>query len=364
MWSMIERGLPDPGLENPSLAVPALEDIGLGHSVMPRALHGLAVHSLPGYLSRASRVAIELTSAVVLDRVAPLRGGVEEVAGGAYASRGTSLALYLHWSPSGRISSMVRRQVAMWHACGFDVVFISNANPPVEDWAAIAEYTVLRVRRRNTGRDFGAWRDGAAVALARLPRPTELLLANDSVLGPFRPLPPLVAAWRAGGEGMFGMTGSLGGGAHLQSYVLLARGTGAVACMLDHLAGLRDSRSKWRTVQQGEIGLTQRMLRDGHRCAAIFGYDAVCAAADDATRISLGPRFASGLPWRYPLNPTHHLWRVLIEKMGFPYLKAELVRRNPGRLPEVESWASLMPATEAALIRDHLAVTAVVSSHN
>ncbi|WP_431285042.1 hypothetical protein ACQW02_09645 [Humitalea sp. 24SJ18S-53] len=345
------------------MSVLALQDLGALRSgaprAMPRALHGLAVHSPLAYLHRASQVAFELGSACVLDRLAPLRGGVEEVAEGHRPSRGGSLALYLHWSASGRISEMVRRQVAIWHGCGFDVVFISNADPPDEDWAAIAANTVLRVRRRNTGRDFGAWRDGAAVALARLPRPTELLLANDSVLGPFRPLAPLVAAWRAGGEGLFGMTGSLGGGAHLQSYALLARGDGAVTCMLDHLAGLRDSRSKWRTVQRGEIGLTRRMLRDGHRCAALFGYDAVCAAVDDTARIALGPRFAGGPPWRYPLNPTHHLWRVLVEKMGFPYLKTELVRRNPGRLREVASWAELMPPAEAALIRDHLAVIAV-----
>jgi hypothetical protein len=336
----------------------ALHDLDAGRHAIPRALHGLAVHSPWRYLRRAAQVSFELAGASLLDRLAPVPGGVTEVAEGRCASRGTSIALYLHWSPSGRISAMVRRQVAIWHDCGFDVVFISNADPPPDDWDAVGEHAVLRVRRRNTGRDFGAWRDGAALALQRLPRPTELLVANDSVLGPFRPLQPFVASWRAGGEGLFGMTESLGGGVHLQSYALLARGAGPLATMLDHMASLRDSRSKWRMVQQGEIGLTRRMLREGHRCAAIFGYEDACAAIDDTTRGSLGSHFAATQLWRYPLNPTHHLWRVLIQRLGFPYLKTELVRRNPGRLPGVAAWADLLTIEDAALIRDHLAVTA------
>jgi lipopolysaccharide biosynthesis protein len=114
-----------------------------------------------------------------------------------------------------------------WCADKSGCVFITNANPPAEDWNAIAENTVLRIRRANVGRDFGAWRDAAAIALQRFGTPQELLLTNDSVLGPFLPLAPLVDAWRAGGDGFLGLTESLGGGAHLQSYVAWSRGKGS-----------------------------------------------------------------------------------------------------------------------------------------
>ena len=36
----------------------------------------------------------------------------------------------------------------------------------------------------------------------------------------------------------------------------------------------------------------------------------------------------------WPLNPTHHLWHVLATKFQSPFLKTELILRNPGRLPE------------------------------
>jgi hypothetical protein len=252
---------------------------------------------------------------------------------------------------------MVRRQVRLWREAGFACVFITNATPPTADWDAIAADSVLRIRRANVGRDFGAWRDAAAIALQRFGTPQELLLTNDSVLGPFLPLAPLVDAWRAGGDGFFGLTESLGGGAHLQSYALLGRGEKAVGEMLGHLAGLKDTRSKWQLVQRGEIGLTQRMLRAGVPCWALFGQESLAAFADAPTRARIAPRYSSAEAFaRVPFNPCHHLWRELVKGMGYPYLKTELIRRNPGKLPSVENWREVVPPAELPIIEEHLAM--------
>jgi len=338
---------------------PLLTDLTAAEPGLPRILHGLARRAPLNFARRAAEVAWELGSAALLDRLMPLRNALHEVSPGRAAPSGKALALYLHWSPSGAISAMVRAQIAGWRQGGFDVVFITNAaqRPPAPDWDAVGAETVLRIHRANVGRDFGGWRAGATLALERFGAPDELLLANDSVLGPIRPMAPLLAAWRGGGEGVFGMTESLAGGPHLQSYALLARGTSAVAQLVDHLSAFGDSRSKWRLVQQGELGLARRLRAAGVREAALFGYARLLAEVDDATRVSLGPRFAeAGALQRYPLNPSHHFWRVLLERMEFPYLKTELVRRNPGRLPGVGEWAALVPPAEAALIRAHLEI--------
>jgi lipopolysaccharide biosynthesis protein len=298
----------------------------------------------------------ETGSAALLDRFAPQHPEILEASDG-HAHQTRSLALYLHWSPDGRISGMVRRQVRLWREAGFACVFITNSTPPEADWEAIAADSVLRIRRANVGRDFGAWRDAAAIALQRFGTPQELLLTNDSVLGPFLPLSPLVDAWRAGGDGFFGHTESLGGGAHLQSYALLGRGEGAVAEMRGHLASLKDSRSKWQLVQRGEIGLTQRMLRAGVPCWALFGQERLAACANPETRAHIAPRYSSAEAFaRVPFNPCHHLWRELVEGMDYPYLKAELIRRNPLKLTGVENWRQVVPADELTVIEDHLAM--------
>lgn len=333
----------------------ALADLSAGNGGTPRVLHGLAARAPERFLQRVAQVGVEVTTAAVLDRIAPLPRTLHEVSPGRAAAAGAAMGLYLHWSPDGRISAMVRQQVAAWQQAGYAVVFITNATPPAADWDAIGADTVLRIRRANHGRDFGAWRDGAAEAVKRLGRPEELLLVNDSVLGPILPLDPLVAAWRAGGEGFFGLTESLGGGPHLQSYALLGRGGRAVGGMLDHLAAMRDSRSKWLLVRQGELALTRRMQALGVRCASLFPYARLVAGILPETRAMLGPRFAEpGAFDRFPLNPCHHFWRELLVQ-GFPFLKTELVRNNPGDLPGVEDWRALVAEPERGLIEEHLA---------
>lgn len=315
-----------------------------------------ATRSPSRFVRRVAEIFWETGSAKLLDRFTPEHSEIFEASEGQ-APLTHSLALYLHWSPDGRISSMVRNQVRLWREAGFGCAFITNANPPAADWGAIAADTVLRVRRANVGRDFGAWRDAATIALERFGRPRELLLTNDSVLGPFLPLPPLVDAWRAGGDGFFGLTESLGGGAHLQSYALLGRGEVAVTEMLSHLRALRDSRSKWQLVQRGEIGLSQRMLRAGVPCWALFGQERLAAFADAATRARIAPRYSSAVAFaRVPFNPCRHLWRELVEGMGYPYLKTELIRRNPGKLPGVENWRDVVPAAALPMIEEHLAM--------
>ncbi len=328
----------------------------VGITPQERMAHSLATRAPARFARRVAEVLRETGSAAFMDRFAPQQPEIFEASDGQ-APATHSLALYLHWSPDGRISRMVRRQVRLWREAGFACVFITNAAPPAEDWGAIAADTVLRIRRANIGRDFGAWRDAAAIALQRFGTPRELLLTNDSVLGPFLPLAPLVDAWRAGGDGFFGLTESLGGGAHLQSYALLGRGEAAVAEMLNHLAGLKDSRSKWLLVQRGEIGLTRRMIRAGVPCWALFGQERLAALASTATRERIAPRHSSGAAFaRVPFNPCHHLWRELVEGMGYPYLKTELIRRNPGKLPGVENWREVVPAAELPMIEEHLAM--------
>ena len=204
------------------------------------------------------------------------------------------------------------------------------------------------MHRRNRGRDFGAWRDLIGPALARWPAAEEMLLVNDSVLGPIAPLAPVFAALRTGGDGVFGLLESLGAGAHLQSNFLLARGARAIADIAGFLRAMRPSRSKWLIVQRGELALAPWLRARGHRVAALFPYAAVAASAlrDPAERDALRARMGAGeldeLLMRHPLNPAHFFWRVL-PRLGCPFIKTELIRNNPWGLPGLDAWPSLVP---------------------
>jgi hypothetical protein len=154
------------------------------------------------------------------------------------------VALYAHYSVTGTVSGMVRFHLDLLRASGFAIVFISMASAiPENDWQAVCRLCALAVRRENLGLDFGAWRDLIPEVERRWPALTELLLANDSVLGPIWPLAPIVETMRSGGDGLFGLTESLQGGGHLQSCSLLARGRPAVTDLKGFLRSLRLSHS-------------------------------------------------------------------------------------------------------------------------
>jgi hypothetical protein len=271
----------------------------------------------------------------------------------------TRIALYVHYSATGQVSEMVRGQLALLGQSGFGIVFISMAERiPDEDWRAVRDLAVLIVQRPNFGLDFGAWRDVMPEVRRRWPVLHELLLANDSVLGPIYPLGPMIDAMRKGGDGLFGLTESLQGRPHLQSYLLLACGVPAVDDLARFLQNLHVSHSKWLLVRMGEVRLSRWMRRRGHRVAALFGYDRVVRATvadpEERKRLQLVYKRLHNLEQlptdaaittlhRWPLNPTHHLWRVLVTQFHFPFLKTELIRRNPARLPGVAEWKALVP---------------------
>jgi hypothetical protein len=357
---------------NPSAEALSLSDVDVSRPGFSRLWHGVGLQGWFRFLRRVLLVGCEVAQGVAIDLAERIsargRSNILRMEAGARPQPSARrVALYAHYCVAGRVSAMVLEQVRAYSAAGFSVVFVT-ASPTIaaDDWAAVQSLAAFVVHRRNRGLDFGAWRDLADTLAARWPDIEELLLVNDSVLGPIRPLEPVFVALRSGGEGLFGLTDSFQGGGHLQSYFLLGRGRAVVREMLAFMRSARISASKWLMVQRCEMGLSRHMHRKGFRTAALFGYNRLIAAinahpAEGLTHLAPEPaaavRRASDLPNR-PLNPVHHLWRPLVCLLGFPFLKTELVRRNPGRLPQVGSWAALVgpdSPTPRAMLTRHLA---------
>ena len=369
-----------PSIKAPSLTAifplhPELTELVVEPVGPKRVLHSLAFQAPLRFAGCVLQVGMQVATAHLVDTIVA-RGPPKsqtisnEVGLAPAATDGRRIALYMHYSGSGQISPMVCEQLRGYRALGFDMVFITNANAVDEkSWRAAAQHCWKLIRRQNFGLDFGGWQDAAALLLGDLPPPEELLLVNDSILGPIHPLAPLFAHARGQGLGVVGLTESRQGGVHLQSYFLLILGAAATADTLEFLVRLRLSKAKWLMVQRGEFGLTRFLVRRGHRVAALFGYARVLDAileceAERRYLVALAPQLAQhinaperlrALLLQWPLNPTMHMWRGLARCLGFPFIKAELIRRNPGRLPGVGEWPTLMTEDVADLIRQHLA---------
>jgi len=124
------------------------------------------------------------------------------------------------------------------------------------------------------------------------------------------------------------------------------------------------------------VRLTQRLQAAGLRCEAVWDYLTLCdsllyLAATLAEEQQLERSLASPIlepsmaamittlkrasERRQALNPTGELWLWLILN-GYPFVKRELLRLNPGRVPHLYTWRALVkersPSLYAEIIHD------------
>ncbi len=291
---------------------------------------------------------------------------IAEVAHGSLSVKGLAkVAILLNFDKLSMLHRYVLHQVDALAAAGFAVIFVTNSDRLApDDLAALAARCHAVVRRRNRGYDFGAWRD-AIVGLTDTDDLQALLLANDSVYGPFGPLDEILAQMDAGQADLWALTDSWQRRFHLQSYFMLAhRRTLQSAQWQQFWRDFHHSANKEFVVRQYEIGLTQRLLRAGLRCRALYAYDQL---AREVTAAALrNPTFADSVYLRHisdamaravPVNVTHFLWDYMIRRHGFPFIKRDLLMHNRQLVPQVHTWREVVQEQfdfDVTMVDDHL----------
>jgi lipopolysaccharide biosynthesis protein len=267
------------------------------------------------------------------------------------------LAVFLHYDRRGRIHDYVVHYLGALRQAGFEIVFVSNS-PRIgeEEWAKVRPLCALMLRRRNRGHDFGAYKDALA-AVGDVGGLDELILANDSVYGPLCDLTAVLGRCDHAVAAVWGMTDCWDRRYHLQSYFLLFKHEALQhPAFAEFWRGVRLVPSRNWVIRKYEIGLTQAMLKNGLRCAALYPYRQVAAALSEAVlRQGLLERkdlsdyhrnYAATLfravEHGTPLNPTHYFWDYLIGVAGCPFIKRDLLLRNPMLVPYVSQWETLI----------------------
>ncbi len=291
---------------------------------------------------------------------------IAEVPHGTLSVKGLSkVAILLNFDRLSIVHRYVLHQVEALAAAGFAVIFVTNSDRLApRDLEALAPRCHAVVRRRNRGYDFGAWRD-AIVGLTDTDDLDALLLANDSVYGPFGPLDDVMDVMNAADGDVWALTDSWQRRFHLQSYFMLVHRR-ALRSEAWHRfwRDFRHSANKEFVVRRYEIGLTQALLRAGLRCRAFLSYDQL---AREVTTASLrNPTFVDSLFLRrvseamagaVPVNVTHFLWDYMIRRHGFPFIKRDLLMYNRQLVPQVHTWREVVGEQfdfDVTLVDDHL----------
>jgi hypothetical protein len=192
----------------------------------------------------------------------------------------------------------------------------------------------------------------------------ELVLLNDSIIGPARNLDEVFQAMRASGADLAGLTDSYERGYHLQSYFIwLSRKAAQSPALATFFANYGFESDKDIVIEEGELTLTRLLMEEGFTAHALYPYEQVAALwlsrvphlvhlIESLPGIELAPTTDSSsyMPYKQrllqtldritesvvngvPLNPTHFFWDVLLDELKHPFVKRELVTKNPAAVP-------------------------------
>lgn len=227
--------------------------------------------------------------------------------GSRHLPPGDRVAIVASYGPTTAVSRSVTELIAELERIGYRTILV-RASDDVRplDWPKGATRPTVILRKPNHGYDFGSW----AVGLARFPaaqRRRFVILANDSLAGPFAPLDDLIADFEASTVDVWAATSTHQFIDHLQSYFLGFRnGVLADASLKQFFHRLPAVSEKSAIIERYELGLSRRLFAEGFTMSAAFESERVTTATE---------------------NPTIAGWRELL-RLGFPFVKRELLR-NP-----------------------------------
>lgn len=222
------------------------------------------------------------------------------------------VAVIASWAPNSAVSRSIATLVSEFERLDYRTILVraSEDMAPLEWPESMTRPTVI-LRKPNAGYDFGSWAVGLARYPAVLRRPL-VILANDSLVGPFAPIDNLIADFEASGTDVWGATSTHQFIDHLQSYFLGFRnGVLADSSLKQFFTRLPVIHEKSAIIERYELGLSRRLLAEGFTMTAAFESELVTSPTE---------------------NPTIGGWRELL-RLGFPFVKRELLR-NPDVVPD------------------------------
>lgn len=206
---------------------------------------------------------------------------------------------------------------------GFDIVFISSSDTlSDDDLEKLSNQCIRIINRENKGYDFYGWKIG----LREYPhywKHKALLLANDSVLGPFFSIQDIIMRLENEGADIIGMTDSLQFQPHLQSYFLYCKKIVSNSQeFIDFFDSIKVLKFKMAIVRKYEVGFS-KSLCNRFRLSALYSISNCLIRSQNLEK----PRNL--------IDITHDLWKPLITELRFPFLKKRIVAKSGITIEEI-----------------------------
>ncbi|NHN92693.1 rhamnan synthesis F family protein [Acetobacter sicerae] len=238
-----------------------------------------------------------------------------------------AICLFASYEPTGHIPPHTAYYLSELTRCGFTVhLALSGCEDiPADTLDFCQSTTITPWIRPNSGHDFGAWKDLILWGCAE--QASRILLANDSVFGPFSSLSKLFARMEQREADVWGVVESLDVLPHLQSWFVCFEHHSFHAPAIQRVL-LQDftHMTRQELIWHGEMGLAVACQTENLRTAAAW-----------SDRESILSRTIK------KTNAMHLRWRNLLQTEAVPFIKTELLRDNVSRLASVRHWKDALP---------------------
>lgn len=258
--------------------------------------------------------------------------------------------VFSHFDANNKVERYVLHYLEALNRAGYAIVLVSTCDELSEpDREALAGFCHTVCLRENVGYDFGSFKAGIELLKQQRANVERLLVANDSVFGPFNDLAPLLRTMERDDIDLYGLTDSHDHGYHLQSYFISYSAKVYESPVFERFWSSVDLISnstdnfKQKIVHNYEVGGSQHFINAGCTYAVAFSFCDVLTRLFGRTldRLRQSRDSNSGIQVKaeelfFNLNASHRYWDELID-MGLPFIKRELLTRNPTGA-DLSSW--------------------------
>ena len=199
-----------------------------------------------------------------------------------------------------------------------DILFVSTAEHLSEEMLKLIKpYCKDIIVKQNTGYDFGAWKTGIDYIGNDINHYESLILCNDSVYGPLFDLESIFHKMKK--YDLWTMTDNYEIEYHLQSYFMVYSKNAFVHDTFKTFwNNFKIYEDKQTLIEHNEIGFSQDMMNSG---------------------LTYGSYYS--VKNKNYVNVLQYHWDTLIQEHQFPFIKKELLKRNPLEL-NITNWKDIV----------------------
>ncbi|MES1219901.1 MAG: rhamnan synthesis F family protein, partial [Bacteroidota bacterium] len=221
----------------------------------------------------------------------------------------TDVCVFSSYSFSGTVDEYVFYYLKAINEAGFSIAFVSTSPLKEECVRRLEEFAFLIIEKENNCPDFGAWKIGLTL-LNWGSGLNSVLLANDSVFGPFYDLTKIMDSMRKRFD-VWGMTDSYEIEYHIQSYFLYFNKKAVNShCWSTFWKDIDFQLPLNEVIHRYEVGISQVFIKEKFRVGAYAGIDVVKKSA---------------VQQHTHINAALAYWKMLIEQYEFPFLKRKII---------------------------------------